>query len=186
MRSKRGRLDRTLRALLNEETYQDLLRGTDPGFIHHSQHAAAIRRAGVKYEGSDFDTVRFTTPSETAKGRYRWNQTIVLQDLPDAMEMEDTRLQDKVNLAVSGDLKVHCDCPAFQYWGYNYVLTQLGTSGGDEKRFPGIRNPRLRGTVCKHLDGVLRVFPFWINNIAADLKRQGYGEVARPTQTAEV
>lgn len=186
MNARRGSMNRALRALLTEETYRDLLRGTDPGFIHHSQHAAEIRRMGVRYEGSDFDTVRFTSPSETAKGRYRWNQTIVLQDLPDAMEMEDLKLQGKVNLAVSGDLKVHCDCPAYTYWGYNYTLTQIGASGGNEKRFPGIRNPRLRGTVCKHLDGVLRVFPFWINNIASDLRRQGHGDVARPTQTAEV
>ncbi|KKN96883.1 hypothetical protein LCGC14_0165270 [marine sediment metagenome] len=187
MNALRGSVERALRAALNEETYQSILRGVDPDFIHHAQHAAAIRKlGGTKYEGTEFDRIMFTTPSETGQGRYRWNQTIVLQDLPEALESEGLTLPQKVNLAVSGDLKVHCDCPAFQYWGYNYVLTQLDTSGGNEKRFPGIRNPRLRGTICKHLDASLRALPFWINNIASELKRAGYGAKPRPTVTAEV
>lgn len=44
------------------------------------------------------------------------------------------------------------------FWGYSYMGTQLNYLYGlpREGRFPKIRNPNLRGTVCKHSDKVMR------------------------------
>jgi hypothetical protein len=60
-------------------------------------------------------------------------------------------LSDKV------DILVYCDCPAFLYRGFAYIATKMGFAVKKESRPPRIRNPRLRGSVCKHLVAVLRM-----------------------------
>lgn len=53
------------------------------------------------------------------------------------------------------DILVYCDCPSFLYHGYAYIATKLGFGVKREMRPPRIRNPRLKGSVCKHLVAVL-------------------------------
>jgi hypothetical protein len=55
------------------------------------------------------------------------------------------------------DVLVYCDCPAFLYRGFAYIATKMGFAIKRENRPPRIRNPRLRGSVCKHLVAVLRM-----------------------------
>jgi hypothetical protein len=66
-----------------------------------------------------------------------------------------------IKRALNSDMLVYCDCPAFKYWGYQYICTsrRIIMPGHDENRFPGIRNPHLVGTVCKHLIRVLTQLP---------------------------
>ena len=48
--------------------------------------------------------------------------------------------------------KLFCDCEAFKFWGFEYILTRKGSVFGEgEYRYPKIRNPRKVGVVCKHL-----------------------------------
>lgn len=48
--------------------------------------------------------------------------------------------------------KVYCNCPAFSFWGFEYILTRKGSAYGEgEKRYPIERNPDLKGVFCKHL-----------------------------------
>jgi dihydrodipicolinate synthase/N-acetylneuraminate lyase len=70
-------------------------------------------------------------------------------DLSEALEYF-REVQDKL------DILVHCSCPSFLYHGYAYIATKLGFAIKREGRPPRIRNPGLRGTVCKHLVVVLR------------------------------
>jgi len=83
------------------------------------------------------------------------------------------------NFALVAGVYVH-NCPAFKYWGYQYITTQLGAAVTPEHRPPNVRNPQRKGDVCKHLALVLRVLPFWWNNIAGELAKQGYDRFTQP------
>jgi hypothetical protein len=72
----------------------------------------------------------------------------------------------------SGDVRMYCGCPSFKYFGYQYILTQLGASIVPENRFPHVRNPQLLGIACKHIRRLMRVLPFHRGNLAAAIKRQ--------------
>ncbi len=53
------------------------------------------------------------------------------------------------------DAKVHCDCPAFLWWGSQYFLEQLDTAANPAGvPFPYVRDPSLNNTICKHLAAV--------------------------------
>jgi hypothetical protein len=56
------------------------------------------------------------------------------------------------------DITVHCNCPAYLYWGSQYNLTQLDTAIVPEHRSPVIRDPSNENMVCKHLYAVLTTF----------------------------
>lgn len=71
-----------------------------------------------------------------------------------------------------GNLRVHCGCPAYLFWGHQYVMTQLDAAIVPETRFPHIRNPDLKGVVCKHLRRTLKVLPFHLGEMAAAIKEQ--------------
>lgn len=57
---------------------------------------------------------------------------------------------------LESDILIHCNCPAYLYKGYKYLMTQLDTALEPEERYPDQKNPDLEGTVCKHLIAVLR------------------------------
>lgn len=48
--------------------------------------------------------------------------------------------------------RVKCGCPAFKYWGFEYILTRMNSVYGEgERRYPIERNPNKEGVFCKHL-----------------------------------
>jgi hypothetical protein len=83
-----------------------------------------------------------------------WLQTI-------QMNLRKNMVMYGIKQAIDGPLYVHCDCPAFKWWGFEYICTArhivLPTKGNNI--YPKIRNPRLIGTVCKHLIHVLTQLP---------------------------
>lgn len=188
--------------VIYEYTYKDLRGGVDWDFINMQHHFQQTLDRGVQYvpydpsnprQGSNGAFLFFKTPlSPRSKERGytadAWYQTIELLDIQEALELEDTQWRDKVMLAIAGDLKVHCTCPAFNWWGYRYILTQLDAAIYPQPIEPDERNPRRRGTICKHLAVVLRVLPFWWTNIAGDWRKQGFeefGRVAEPEEPEE-
>lgn len=152
---------------------QQLWRGIDFSFIHMSQHFDAIRDMGVKYEATQYDIVRFTTASESRPGQLRHQVWIQMAELGDVINDPNYKMYDKIRMAMTASLRTHCDCEAFLYFGYKYILTQLDTAIEPENRPPKVRNPKMRGTVCKHIAAVLKVFPFWISTIVGELQKQG-------------
>ena len=53
------------------------------------------------------------------------------------------------------DIVVHCDCPAFLWWGSWYNLEQRDTALFPEGiPFPHVRDPALNNVICKHLAAV--------------------------------
>lgn len=115
-------------------------------------------------------TVFFRVPSVTANPPTSYVVKVGLVDYKDIAEDEDIDTREKVRLAIAGDLKISCTCPAYLYFGYKYILTQLDTNEAeDEHRFPKIRNPRLQGVMCKHCYTALKSFPFNWTRIAKDI-----------------
>jgi hypothetical protein len=181
--------------LLLEMGYRDLFNEIDWNFIHMRQHYDAIQQLGVQYEGMPAaDIVEFSTPSESRPG-LRHHQLVQLVDLEEQLQNpQNNNIGDAVRQAMSGDLKVHCDCEAFLYY-YQWMLLDKDAAlmpisqgnpktkydGGDVRPHPPNKtNPGRKGAVCKHVANVLKVFPFWWNTIAGELQRAGY-DVARST-----
>jgi len=53
-------------------------------------------------------------------------------------------------------IKFECSCGRHTYW-YRYMASQGGWGLGiEEKRFPSIRNPQMKGICCKHVVRVVR------------------------------
>lgn len=176
---------------LLEWGYQDLWGQIDFQFIHMRDHYDAIQKLGVTYEGmSADDIVEFSTPSESRPG-LRHHQLVQLVDLEKELANPQNRnIGDAVRAAMSGDLKIHCDCESWLMWGYQWMAInkdaalmpiaqgnpQTKYDGGDVRAHPpNIKNPGRRGSVCKHLGNVLKVFPFWWNTIAGELQERGFG-----------
>lgn len=79
---------------------------------------------------------------------------IRLSDLPVVGKLKGTD-EEKLDLALSSDIKVNCTCPDFLYGGFKYIGTQLSYSTHRENRPPSVRNPDEEGTVCKHIGHIL-------------------------------
>ena len=112
--------------------------------------------------------------------------SVVHLELDDSVPVYDLEVDVTHNFLIGPGIIVH-NCPAMLYWGYAYLVSQLdaGAPGKlysvppndvemPENRFPGIRNPDLRGSVCKHLGLVFEVFGAHWNSLERDLKSQGY------------
>jgi hypothetical protein len=120
----------------------------------------------------------YETKSGSVSGK-KHKQIIDLLLLPYTMTMPgDFTTRRRVQIALQGDIKVRCSCEAFQYWAFAYIMTQLDANvKPDETRAPTIRNTKLEGSVCKHLDASLATLPFW----SVDISRK----VTKPSKTWE-
>lgn len=159
---------------LEEETYKklirDITRNNVPGeILHNLPHrdwAPLIKH--VKYFGHDEGIFKFFVPN-----KYNgWFTYIRFDDWDEQIDdlsinpVELSRL-----LLWSGQISVHCDCPAYKYWGHQFIMTKRDSAIVPENRFPSIRNPRLLGGCCKHLRRSLAVLPFNLGYIAREIKR---------------
>lgn len=79
------------------------------------------------------------------------------------------------------DLQLYCSCPAFKYWGSDYItsLDRYDAKFGEpERRPPNIRNPKQYGILCKHLHSLMNTLP-WYNTTLATFLRDYYTEEIR-------
>lgn len=163
-----------LQQLLLEVTSREILQGVDP---------ASKRRSGplvsrlVRFKGN---VITFQTTAKTTSGVSYWIQNVQLVGLRkqlDRMRDGKSTLVQAIRAAVlRGDVRVHCNCPAQKWWGYAYIATQRGYKYGRKQRiFPQVRNPRLKGSVCKHLINALGTLPFNVQGLAKRAKKRGLG-----------
>jgi hypothetical protein len=181
--------------LFREATLKQLRTGID-GNTHKKADPVLVRMVSVSEEG----LIEFFASSVTVwpGKRDAYRVRVLLEDWNEALSEPDLNWSERANLAVFGDVRVHCECGAFLYFGYKYILDQLdalykdaadweGNRGG-EKRFPEVRNPDLVGVVCKHLDAVLYVLTMSISNVAKAMKEMaahGKITVAKPDAEEE-
>ena len=159
--------------MLDEESYKDLMRDVTgnnvPGaIVHNLPHRdwAPLLRSGQYVEEMDgvfkffvrnryngwFTYVKFTD----------WQQMVFDVDVNAA---EASRL-----LLWAGNVELHCPCPSYKFWGYQYILTRKESAILPEVRYPKIRNPELKGVCCKHLRRTLKVLPFHLGTMAKEIK----------------
>lgn len=165
--------------ILNEMTYRDLVGGIDQDFLDQGRRALELRVINLNnktpFDPNEPDTMLFDAVSSIYEENnwtiyecrikfMEWGQVLNDRELTPT---EAARL-----LLWTGNIKLHCTDPSFLYWGYQYILTQLDAAIYPEDRFPEIRNPGLRGVVCKHMNRVLHALPFHLGDIAKEIKRQ--------------
>lgn len=156
---------------IDELTRKDMLSDVDNWTKSKSKLVRSATYLGVT---EDY-TVFFRVPSVTANPPTTYTVKIKLSDYLDIAEDEDLDVKEKVRLAIAGDLLLSCTCPAFLYFGYKYILTQLDSNeSDDENRFPKIRNPKLQGVMCKHCLSAIKAFPFNWTKIAKDIESKKF------------
>jgi hypothetical protein len=88
-------------------------------------------------------------------------------------EVYDIKVDKWQNFYVDSGVILH-NCPDFLYKGFKYMGHNMGYGIFKENRFPKIRNPRLEGTVCKHLLAVFQVMMINWRSIYKDMKKSYY------------
>lgn len=154
--------------LLLEVTYKQIRSNTDPGSKRRSKVLSSDYLSMNKQGAINFETESGTFPGT---GLF-WKQTVKLLDFREAMTGRGKNDLNRVRDALKGDVKVACNCPAFKWWGWQYIATQDGFKYGPPQTiYPAVRNPGLTGSVCKHLENVLLVLPFLAPKIVKEYKQ---------------
>lgn len=141
-------------------TLKELLDNRDGDFIHHDEYTDELSFNNIKLHHAFANTLVFKVKSANYKTNHKvYTVAVLFEDFYCIANDKDISFEDAVDYAVNfGDVHIACDCPAFLYWGYRYIATELSYLYGipREKRFPKVRNPQVRGTTCKHSDKVIR------------------------------
>lgn len=143
--------------------------GSDPsdGNNFHQQPLNKPSQYTTKVKFLAWNALKQTNYTPPQKARILLSYPISGQQQAQPQQQQQPQQQPR------SDIQLSCSCPSFLYWGYQYILTQVGAAIADEGRFPKVRNPRLRGIVCKHLNRVLHVLPFYMNFLAQEISKTG-------------
>lgn len=110
-------------------------------------------------------------PSTDGSGRTH-TQRIQIPDFREiSRDHKGTTLKERIQLATeAGDIKVHCSCEDFKYKGYEW-MADAGDYGMIKQSIaPNEKNPKLEGSVCKHLHYILENIDSYYSDIATELK----------------
>jgi hypothetical protein len=131
-----------------------------------SARASRSGNVRVKFTKANRRTKRAFFSAHDTKGSGKKYEITV--DLSEHKGLQkDMNQHEAVQLAVeAGDIKTHCNCPDFLYGGFKYMADELSYGTRTEKRFPGINNPDLEGSVCKHTLAVLEGLNGYVDKIA--------------------
>jgi len=144
-------------------TLKELRDAEDMNFIHRREHLAELTEPELEY--SYCNTLKFSIKSSNygkkVKGgtvTTKYNVFVLFEDFYTIGKDKDIDFNDAIDYAIMyGDVHVRCTCPSMLYHGFAFEGTSLRYLYGvpRENRFPKIRNPNLRGTMCKHCDKVV-------------------------------
>lgn len=167
-----ARMDIAQNQTLTEATYKEIAELIDGAFL--AQKVRADQLNGIFYRGFDGNTMVFeVNSSEHEENRIRYRNLIEFDEWEQIGQDNDFNAAEKARMLLwVGNIKLHCTCPSFLYWGYQYMLNVLDSAIYPEQRPPKERNPNERGIVCKHLNRVLRVLPFYSGSIAKEFRNQ--------------
>jgi hypothetical protein len=154
---------------LDEMRYNDLKHAIDPRDLPYTDYAPLVPY--VKYVETKDNIMKYFVPSPTRINK--WN--VFIQFMEWNEQVADTSINpvEAARLLLWGaNIRIHCPCPAFTFWGHQYVATQLDVAIYPETIYPHIRNPELKGLACKHGRRVIVTLPFHLGDMAAAIKRQ--------------
>ena len=157
---------------INELTRRDLVSDVDSVTKQRSRQI----QGSPTYQGMTRDyVIKMKVNSATGSGDY--TVSIKLVELPSLLPEENMDTREKIRLAIDGDLKINCTCPAFRYFGFEYITTQLNSIEGEpQERYPEVRNPRLVGIMCKHCFKAVKSFGSYWSRLASDIDKERYLE----------
>jgi len=151
--------------------YKRLL--SEKSFLKVQLRARALMQNGADLLAIYYAEKRlvFRVASGTYGKRVIYTVTLELDDADLANLQAAKRHLDVEAILKTTNIRVHCTCPAFHYWGYKYMAWKRGYGLEKEVRRPVIRNPHEQGYVCKHLYLVLSLYPFWVKSLASKFKK---------------
>jgi len=152
--------------ILNEVKYSDIRKGVD---AKTRERTKALKSILVGYKNGQ---LIFNTRSGTVPGKW-WVQKVRLLDLPELLKDTELSHYDIVKLALQGDIKVTCNCPAHLYWGSAYRLEKLGAEEELKNVEPPEHNTVINTLACKHIDNTLFALPFNARQITKMLEQAG-------------
>lgn len=157
---------------LYEATYKQITSMIDGQFLNQEVRSSELK--GVRLGGIDdaqHTMVFFVQSRDYEKNSTVYVSRVRFKDWDDVVDEQDLNPIGRARLLMfSGNLELNCTCPSFLYHGYKYLLTKHGASIQPELRPPVQRNPQQRGIVCKHLNRVIKAFPFYSSDLAKHLK----------------
>jgi len=141
---------------IDEFTQGEIIDASDLAFLKLGDRYKVLddpQLLGIKGRTASFQT------KSAVKDQY-YKQMILFKDINILMRDKNIDIEEAIQLVMyEDDISVSCQCPAYLYWGFKYQATQLDYNRGrGEDRFPKIRNPFLKNTVCKHLYSLLTKF----------------------------
>jgi hypothetical protein len=167
------------RAILKEETYQDIMSAISSDWLPHRDYSHLIKF--VKYQGYKNNVMKFFVPNKFNG----WNTYVQFKEWDEQVADGNISAVEAARLLLwGGNLRLHCTCPAYHFWGMQYIQTQHDVAIVPEDRFPAIRNPKLLGFTCKHLTRTLKVLPFHLGDMSSAIKSQRSDQGVEYTPTA--
>lgn len=149
-------------------TGKELLDNEDPNFLHRSERVKELEPPVIEYcyansvilkiKSSHFGETTKLKNGKTGVNRTWYKVYILFEDFYCLAKDKDIDFEDAIDYAINyGDIHIRCQCPSFLYHGFAYISDRLKYLYGipREKRFPEIRNPNLKSTMCKHCDVVI-------------------------------
>lgn len=114
----------------------------------------------VRYFGLSKDgTLNFKVASQSEPGHFYY----VYIEAPDVLRLGDVveegehlNESDLSRLLTMNGFRIHCGCPAWLYWSFQYMATQGNYEIEPETRAPKRNNTLLQGSMCKHLIAVVK------------------------------
>jgi len=106
---------------------------------------------------------------------------IVLDDYPKFLETyKGLKPEDIIKKAlILGNCRVHCTCESFLYEGFAYLADVRKYGIVKEPRYPHIKNPELKGSICKHCSAALNRCTLFIRSYALDLEKKNFKSQVR-------
>lgn len=134
-------------------------------FLDVSERADEVANQGVEFDRmTGPNTFRFQASAVTTEDQDTWEVMIRPDSFRQLLDQLEGRNFDKQNIEniiergiEDGEVSVACDCPAFKWWGMEYIATQMDNIfGRGQSIAPEIRNPQEQGGgLCKHLVAVI-------------------------------
>lgn len=129
---------------------------SDPGFLKVKARAQKVQ--GIDLVAIDFakNEVRFQVNSVSRPG-LRHNIVVQFNSVP-AKTVMDRGTHGLATLLRQVGVRVFCSCEAWWYWGFQYKSERRDYNAYKfGLAYPKVRNPKLKGFICKHCHCVLGV-----------------------------
>lgn len=142
---------------INSSNIREVLAARDGEYLKHDKRVAKLQASEIVRCYANTIELRtksshFYEEGHPSKGKY-YRQLILFEDFYTIAKDRQILFEEAIEYAIEFcDIHYYCDCPAFLYWGYKYIATQLDLIYGPyrENRAPTRNNTELRGLECKH------------------------------------